>query len=212
MTGRALVCALIVWGLAQGATPPASAPVVAGLNLHQYAGTYYEIARIPNQLQRECTAEVTTTYDVRPDGRLDVVNRCRREDGSVAEARGIGHASRDGSRIEVRFSAARTFWPFGRRSREGYSILGVGPDSSYAVIGDTRRNYLWILSRIPRMSELAYRQALEIAAAYGFDVDKLVRTSTAGDRQGQGAKVPECLVPGCPGARVPGCLKWFQTR
>jgi len=57
-----------------------------------------------------------------------------------------------------------------------YWILGLGPEYSFAVIGDPSRTYLWILSRTPVMPELAYRQAVEIAASNGFDVSRLVKT------------------------------------
>ena len=51
-----------------------------------------------------------------------------------------------------------------------------GPRHSYAVVGDPSRTYLWILSRTPVMPELAYRQAVEIAASNGYDISRLVKT------------------------------------
>lgn len=144
------------------------------VDLQQYAGTYYEIARIPNHLQSVCARDVTTTYTVRPDGHLDVLNRCRKEDGTTIHVHGVGRAGGDARLVQVRFVAP---WrSLGRRTWEDYSVLAVGPGYSYAVIGNRARTCLWILSRLPRMSPLAYRQALEITRTNGYDVERLIQT------------------------------------
>jgi apolipoprotein D and lipocalin family protein len=43
------------------------------------------------------------------------------------------------------------------------------------VVGAPRRDYLWILSRTPRMAERDYAAAVEIARREGFDVARLQR-------------------------------------
>jgi|SoiMethySBSTD1v2_1073268.scaffolds.fasta_scaffold291262_3 apolipoprotein D and lipocalin family protein len=170
MVSRAIVCGLALFAFPQGA-PPREA---AGLDPKLLAGTYYEIARIPNSFERQCVGEVTTTYDVRPDGRLDVFNECRNENGTETRAHGIGRPAADGATIEVRFPAP--WLSGGRRPWPDYAILGAGPEYSYVVAGDAGRHHLWILSRLPRMSQLAYAQAIEIAKGRGHDVARLVRT------------------------------------
>ena len=155
-------------------TPPR--PAVA-VDLRKYAGTYYEIARFPNGFQKQCSGDVTASYAIRSDQRIDVVNRCRKPDGAIDEARGVAKpAGHDGSngRLKVRFAPGwLSIFP---RVWGDYWILGVGPDYSYAVVGDPARNYLWILSRLARMPEMQYRQALEIARSNGYDVATLVKT------------------------------------
>ena len=170
MVLRALVCALALFAFPQGA-PPRPA---AGLDPKQLAGTYYEIARIPNGFERQCVGKVTTTYDVRPDGRMDVFNECLKENGTGTRVHGIGRPAGDGTRMAVRFPAP--WLSVGRRPWPDYEILGAGPEYSYVVAGDASRNHLWILSRLPRMPQLAYAQAIEIANGKGYDVVRLVRT------------------------------------
>src|SRR3982751_6896864 len=147
----------VVLMLAMASGQPAGTPVprtVESIDLRAYAGTYYEIARFPNRFQTQCTGEVTATYVVREDGRVDVINRCRTAAGTMTEARGIARRADQnpsGAKLKVRFAPAiLSFIP----SVWGdYWILGVGPEYSYAVVGDPSRTYLWILSRTAAMAE-----------------------------------------------------------
>ena len=41
--------------------------VVQTVDYQKYAGTWYEIARLPNRFQRECASDVTAHYAPRPD-------------------------------------------------------------------------------------------------------------------------------------------------
>ncbi len=150
---------------------------VESVDLQRYVGTYYEIARFPNRFQKQCVGEVTATYVVRTDGRIDVINRCRTGDGTITEARGIAkRAGKDPSNAKLKVRFAPAILSFIPKVWGDYWILGVGPDYSYAVIGDPSRSYLWILSRTPVMPDLSYRQALEIANSNGYDTGRLVKT------------------------------------
>lgn len=180
---------------------------VESVNLKQYSGTWYEIARFPNRFQDQCTGNVTAEYSIRPDGRIEVINRCRTADGSVDEARGIARRAgkdRSNAKLEVRFAPA--FLSFLPMVWGDYWILGLGPGYSYSVVGDPNREYLWILSRTPTMTDAAYRSALEIAQVNGFDVSRLVRTDqgstgSSGSTGSAGSRFHRFL--GCRGPGVP---------
>ena len=62
--------------------------VAPSVDLARYAGKWYEIARLPTWFQRACESGTTATYTVRPDGKVDVVNSCRKKDGSLKSVRG----------------------------------------------------------------------------------------------------------------------------
>jgi apolipoprotein D and lipocalin family protein len=161
------------------ATAAAQAPlrVAESVDLNRYAGTWFEIARLPNTSQSRCATDVHASYRLRPDGRLDVVNQCRNEEGEIEQVRGLARkAGKSGNNavLEVRFRPAiLSFLP---GVWNDYWILGLGPDYTWAVIGTPSREFLWILSRTPRMSASSYEQAIEIARAGGFDTARLVRT------------------------------------
>src|SRR3712207_4744094 len=132
--------------------PPADAPrTVPAVDLARYAGVWHEAARFPNRFQDgygvSC-ADTTATYTPRPDGRVGVVNRCRNAAANgaerVAEGRAYVVEGSNGARLRVSF-----FWPF----YGDYWVVGLAPDYRWAVVGDPRREYLWVLSRTPTMSE-----------------------------------------------------------
>ena len=121
---------------------------VPALDLTRYAGTWYEVARYPNWFQRQCAGDVTAEYTLGPSDRIGVVNKCRKKDGSVARAEGTARkATPEGpdSQLKVRFAPA--FLSFIPAVWGDYWVLGLGPDYSYAVVGDPSRKYVWILSR-----------------------------------------------------------------
>jgi apolipoprotein D and lipocalin family protein len=160
----------------RGSDPPLR--VVDSVDLNRYAGKWFEIARLPNKFQKQCTGDVVVQYAVRPDARVDVINQCRTADGQVEQARGIARKAGDGKNsavLQVRFAPAiLSFLPM---VWGDYWIIGLGPDYTWAVVGVPSREYLWILSRTPRLSVSAWEQALEIARGNGFDVSKIVKTS-----------------------------------
>ena len=77
---RCLLFALAMSGglgcAAMTAHRPEMLPVqtVQRVDLERYMGTWYEIAHFPQPFEEGCTA----TYELRDDGAIDVVNRCRK--------------------------------------------------------------------------------------------------------------------------------------
>ena len=170
---------LLLAVLAGCAAPPQGAPrTVAAVDLARYAGVWHEVARFPNRFEDgdglSC-ADVTAAYALRPDGRIGVVNRCRNAAAGgaerVAEGRAYAVEGSRGARLRVSF-----FWPF----YGDYWVIGLAPDYRWAVVGDPRREHLWVLSRDPAMAEADYAAAVEIARREGFDVARLRRTPRLG--------------------------------
>jgi apolipoprotein D and lipocalin family protein len=149
---------------------------VPQLDLARYAGTWYEIARLPNRFQKSCAHSVVARYTLRDDGRVDVLNQCFREDGTVSSALGVARrASEDlpASQLKVRFAPA--FLSFLPMVWADYWVIDIDRDYSYAVVGGPGRKYLWILSRTPTMADAQYREILS-RIARRYDVAGLVRT------------------------------------
>jgi apolipoprotein D and lipocalin family protein len=150
--------------------------VVASVDLVRYSGTWYEIARLPNRFQTKCAGDVTATYTLLPDGDISVVNRCRAGDGQITESEGRARrAGEEGAKLEVRFAPAfLSFLPF---VWGDYWIIELAPDYSYAVVGEPKRRYLWILARAKRMEEGVLQEILGRVRAQGYDTTPLLRTS-----------------------------------
>jgi apolipoprotein D and lipocalin family protein len=62
----------------------ASTPTtVDSVDLNKYAGTWYEIGRLPMYFQRNCASDVTANYTEKTDGSgIIVTNKCVDKDGS----------------------------------------------------------------------------------------------------------------------------------
>lgn len=144
--------------------------VVQSVDLTRYTGRWYEIARLPNSFQKKCADTVTANYTMRADGKIEVLNRCRKASGEYTTAKGKAKITdkKTNAKLKVTF-----FWPF----YGDYWILDLGPNYEYAVVGEPGRKYLWILSRSPRMDEALYEQLLQKMAAKGFNTEMMVRTS-----------------------------------
>ncbi len=151
--------------------------VVPNVDLEKYSGTWFEIARLPNKFQNKCAGNVTATYKLLEDGKISVINRCKKNDGSIIEAEGIAKlANKNGpnSKLKVRFAPAiLSFLPF---VWGDYWIIELSADYTYAVVGEPKRNYLWVLSRTPQIDEELYNNLLEKIKLHGYDVNKLVKT------------------------------------
>ena len=152
--------------------------VVPSVDLTRYTGRWYEIARLPNRFEKKCASDVTAEYTLLRAGRIKVVNRCRKKDGSTSRAEGEAKlADKKGANARLKVRFAPGFLSFLPIVWGDYQVIELAPDYSHALVGEPGRKYLWILSRTPRMDEETYRRLSERAASEGFDVTKLVRTN-----------------------------------
>ncbi|MHB8845649.1 MAG: lipocalin family protein [Nitrospirota bacterium] len=144
--------------------PPAVVPFV---DLARYSGTWYEIARFPNFFQKGCSS-TSAAYTLLPDGKVEVVNRCTRG-GKADSIKGTATVADPvtSAKLEVTF-----FWPFSGE----YWIIELGAAYEYAVVSNSDRSRLWVLSRTPVMDDRVYAGIVERLRGRGFKTDRLVRT------------------------------------
>jgi apolipoprotein D and lipocalin family protein len=175
MIDRLLVAALLVAPMAGQSTAP-DVTTVEAVNLERYLGEWFEVARLPAWFQRSCVGDVRASYAKRPDGRIDVVNRCRTSEGQIIEAHGVARVvdTHSSAKLKVRFApAALSFLPF---VWGDYWVIGLADDYSWAVVGSPDRKYLWILSRSATLEATRFDAAMAIVRAQGFNADRLQRT------------------------------------
>jgi apolipoprotein D and lipocalin family protein len=155
---------------ATGGTRKDELEVVPSVDLSRYVGQWYEIARLPNRFEKKCADSVTATYALQPDGKIKVVNRCRKANGEYTTATGKAKIvdKKTNAKLKVTF-----FWPF----YGDYWILDLGANYEYAVVGDPSRDYLWILSRTPQIDEALYQRLLAKMSALGFRTERMIRTA-----------------------------------
>ena len=165
--------ALALVAPAPAAAAPEPLPTVARVDLQRYAGTWHEIARLPNRFQAQCVAEVTATYTPRADSAVDVVNRCRTKDGSIDAADGLARPQDDtNARLTVSFLPALLRWlPVGRGN---YWVIELDPAYRWVMVGEPRREYLWVLAREPALPAGTLESLLGRAREAGFPVERVM--------------------------------------
>jgi apolipoprotein D and lipocalin family protein len=140
--------------------PASPLPTVQSVDLSRYTGVWYEIALLPNGFQSQCVADTRASY--RQDGDvIRVTNRCRKSDGSLAEINGVAKIVEGSGNAKLRVSFFRPFYG-------DYWVLALDPNYKWALIGEPRRKFGWVLSRTPTLDERSLKRALDLAAELGF--------------------------------------------
>ena len=169
-----LVSGITIW------TPPVKAqaplPTVSAIDLNRYAGRWFEIARLPMWFERNCLDDISATYTVRPDARIDVVNRCRTEKGPIS-AQGIAEVPNPAhpGQLRVRFAPDWLAWlpaVWG-----DYWIIELDPEYRWVMVGAPSRDYLWILARSPQLDPTIVSRLKQSATALGFDVSPMIHVT-----------------------------------
>jgi len=144
---------------------------VEHVDVDRYMGTWYEIAKYPASFEKGLVG-ITANYTLLLNGKVRVINQGHKKslDGKLSRAKGKAWLvdKKSNAKLKVRF-----FWPFSGN----YWIIELGENYQYAVVGEPKRKYLWILSRTPKMEEAVYDGLLEKIKAHGYDPAKLEKTS-----------------------------------
>lgn len=151
------------------AVPPLA--TMAQVDLARYAGTWHEIARLPEPFEAACEGQPSTTY--RPRGtRLEVIERCATREG-IRELRGEARVvpGSGGAKLEL------SRWPEWLRwlpsAWAKHWILYVDPGYQVALVGHPNRRFLWVLSRTPTLATPQLEALVEFAEQRGFPVERL---------------------------------------
>lgn len=167
-----LLVAFMLASCSEAMPPQAEQAIVRSFDPAQYAGTWYEIARLDNSFEKGLE-QVTATYSAQPDGTIKVVNRGfnpekNKWNEAVGKAKFVDSANADGSRtgkLKVSF-----FGPF----YGDYHILEIDkPYYNYALVS-SGRDYLWILSRTPQLTYPIKQHLMARAKELGFATEQLL--------------------------------------
>ena len=150
-----------------GSTGKSVTEVVKDVDLKKYAGTWYEIARFPNNLEKELV-EVTSTFKHTKNGRYEVVNSGYK-------------GSRGGKRSTIKCNVhvpdpdntgamkVRAFiFSF------DYRIIDVDRENyQFALVTTNSDKFLWVMSKTPTMNPRDYGRMVESARKKGYDIGRL---------------------------------------
>jgi apolipoprotein D and lipocalin family protein len=152
---------------------------VASLDLKRYLGTWHEIARLPMVFQRRCDRDVTARYARNDDGTVNVHNACTKENGEQIASDGVARLidPRRPGELKVRFAPGWLSWlPL---VWADYWVIGLDQDDyRWAMVGQPRRKYLWILSREFSLEKETFDALKTKAQGMGYDLSRLIVSGT----------------------------------
>ena len=140
---------------------------VTGFDQQRYLGTWYEIARLDHSFE-EGLSQVTAEYTLNDDGSIKVINRgytAEAGEWEEAEGRAVFVGDSDVGHLKVSF-----FGPF----YGAYVVFGLDDQYTTAYITGYNRDYLWLMSRTPEVSDEVLEAFRVRAEAEGFELGQLI--------------------------------------
>jgi len=141
--------------------------VVENLELEKYLGTWYEIARFNHSFEKDLVG-VTATYSLKKNGKIKVLNQGYKFTLDGKHSTAVGKAKipnlKEPAKLKVSF-----FLFF----YADYFVLELDENYQWALVSSSA-NYLWILSRTPKMDQETYNMIVEKAKTRGFKVENLL--------------------------------------
>ncbi len=147
---------------------------VSHVDVDRYLGTWYEIARFPNRFQKGCD-QATANYSLQSAEKLRVVNTCvGLDDGKLQKVDGEARISDRQTQAKLKVTFLPKWLRFLNIGVANYWIIDLDADYRWAVVSEPSREYMWILSREPRMARDVYEGILKRARDQELDVARLV--------------------------------------
>ncbi len=156
-----------------------AAPVRAqstDVDLSQFDGRWFEIARNPNNMQRDCSrAQIDFNPGNRPDRYSIVVTCTRRPSGNIETLRANATITDTTTNAKFRFSLTGLL-SFGGLASQQYWVWDHAPDYSWAIMGLPNKSSWWVWHRSQSPSAAVRASTLARARALGFNTTGVVQT------------------------------------
>ncbi len=169
------VLRMLVWALLLGVVMPAGAlqeqtpgrlPLSDNVDLARFMGKWYVIANIPTAFERDSYA-ATEEYRWVGDGRVATTFSYRKGglDGEIKRMRPTAFVSGGHAAIwKMQF-----VWPF----RADYRIMYVDDAHQVTIVGREKRDFVWLMARVPELDEPTLQACIERIKQAGYDISKL---------------------------------------
>jgi apolipoprotein D and lipocalin family protein len=144
---------------------------VKDFSLELYLGTWYEVARMDHKFERGLS-NVTAEYSLREDGGVRVLNRgfnATKNQWKEAEGKAFFVDDTSIGQLKVSF-----FGPF----YASYNVIALDKETyQWSLVAGPDTDYLWILSRTPKLDKAVVDELLSQAKSLGFNTDELIYVS-----------------------------------
>jgi len=139
------------------------------VDIPRFMGDWYVIANIPTWIE-EGAHNAVESYRLDTDGTIATTFTFRKGgfDGPVKryEPRGFILDTTSNATWGMRF-----VWPF----KAEYLVIYLDAEYRHAVIGRSKRDYVWIMARAPEMPEAEYQRIVDWLTTIGYDTRRLQR-------------------------------------
>jgi len=146
-------------------------PVVDYVDLDRFMGDWYVIATIPTFLERDAYNSIET-YQRANDGTITTIFTFNK--GSLNgptktyRPRGFVKDKRTNAIWDMQF-----VWPI----KADYRIVYLDDNYQQTIIGRNSRDYVWIMARIPTISQQDYSNLVARVDSLGYDLDDLQKVT-----------------------------------
>lgn len=158
---RSGLCAGLAIVLA-GCAAPTPMPPVSHVALDRFMGDWYVIAHLPSWPERNAY-DAVESYRLLPDGRIQTDFRYRKGsfDADVSTMHPVATVTPDTGNAVW---GMQFIWPI----QAEYVIAYLDDAYQTTIIGRSKRDYVWIMARVPCLSDERYAQLAAKVTALGY--------------------------------------------
>jgi apolipoprotein D and lipocalin family protein len=162
-----LAAAAALAAYAAPAAAQAIAQPVPHIELTKMMGRWYEVARLPNSIQRGCQAGASDWTRTREG--FSVIQTCHKgsPDGPLAEWKAKARVADPVSNAKFKMSF------FGGLVSQEYWVLDQRTDEGWLILATHDGKYLWLMSQKPTLPITIRSEAVARIRQLGFDVGRL---------------------------------------
>jgi apolipoprotein D and lipocalin family protein len=139
------------------------------VDLERFMGKWYVIANIPTFIE-ENAHNAVETYALNADGSIATTFSFYEgsADGELRTYRPTGFVV---DRQSNALWGMQFIWPF----KAEYRVIYLDEDYQTTIIGRSKRDYLWLMSRQPQIDEQTYTSLLAFIESRGYDASRVQR-------------------------------------
>lgn len=136
------------------------------VDLERFMGRWYVVANIPTFIEKDAH-NATETYTMNKDGTIDTLFRFNEDgfDGELQTYNPTGFVSETSNSLW----GMQFIWPI----KAEFIIAYLSPDYRHTIIARNARDYVWIMSRSPDISETTLDQLIQLTVDMGYTREKI---------------------------------------
>ena len=139
------------------------------LDIEKFMGDWFVISVIPTFLEKDIFNAIES-YTLNSDGTVSTEFSFNKGgfdgDRKTYNPKGFIMDKKSNALWGMQF-----IWPI----KADFRVVYLSDDYSYTIIGRNKRDYVWLMSRSPIMSDEDYSDAMRFIESIGYDMSKIVK-------------------------------------